>query len=114
MSVEEIFVKNSFEKFAFCKGETLHFFFPKKKKVSKKKLATLQVDGLSGFIPQSPLALRESLREHRAFRLTKGISPLVGSLKNFDRMAAFLWVNKQDYHSPKIRFYPLGVRREVG
>ena len=26
----------------------------------------------------------------------------------------FLWVNKQDYHSPKSGFYPLGVRREVG
>ena len=40
--VEEIFVKNSFEK-----GKRSTFFFAKKKKVSKKKLATLQVDGLS-------------------------------------------------------------------
>jgi hypothetical protein len=31
-------------------------------------------------IPQSPLALRERLRERRTVRLTKGISPLVGSL----------------------------------
>jgi hypothetical protein len=38
LSIEEIFVKNSFEKFAFCKGETLHFFLSQKEKSFKKEV----------------------------------------------------------------------------
>ena len=103
--VEEIFVKNSFEK-----GKRSTFFFAKKKKVSKKKLATLQVDGLSGFIPKSPLALRESLRERRAFRLTKGISPLDGSLNYSDRMEAFLLYTDETATPPRADFIPSEYR----
>ena len=46
-------MKNPFEKFAnrqkstLCKRECSTFFFPKKKKVPKKKLASLQLDLLS-------------------------------------------------------------------
>ena len=76
--MEEIFVKNSFEKFAFCKGETLHFFLSQKEKSFKKEVGNLsdasvrgRLDGLSGFIPQSPLVsvlsrLRESGKPARA------------------------------------------------
>jgi hypothetical protein len=38
LSIEEIFIKNSFEKFAFCKGETLHFFLSQKEKSFKKEV----------------------------------------------------------------------------
>jgi hypothetical protein len=48
----------------------------------------------------------ESLRERRTIRLTKGISPLVGSLKKFDLMEAFSGVSDGMATPPRADFIP--------
>ena len=88
--------------FPFEKGECSTFFFAKKKKVPKKKLATLQVDGLASVEALSTKArslCAEALAKLGTIRLAKGISPFTVLCRYEVRMKAFrfAWVRRRDY-----------------
>ena len=92
------------------------FSLPERKSCKKKQASLLLERPVSmGIVYHKAHSLyAKACAERRTFRLTKGISPLDGSLRYFDRMEAFLLVRQQDYFSPKSQFYPHQVWKNNG
>ena len=99
--------QNFYKMFSFDKGERTTFFFAKKKKVPKKKLATLQVDRLAArqLCRSKFFCSRECgspvvpiLPTPKSKRLE-----IVVSRKNgFDLTSGFLW---ESHHANQIAFH---------
>ena len=109
------FCKNS----SLCKREERStFFFTKKKKVAKKKLATLQVDGLSSMeatYRKAHSALREStMLRHCYYSLGERVFRRSWFFEVLWSYGGFSFSGQQDYFSPKSQFYPHQVWKNNG
>ena len=110
MFIGEIFSKKPFEKFALVKEKRSTFFFAKKKKVPKKKLASPLLDRLvsMGIVYcKASSTLRERLRRGaELFAWRKGVAPLAALWGTLIVWRLFFWCADGAVFPPRANFIP--------